>query len=214
MSSMAMLPYVVPYRIAAVISSLAAAANGVFTAAGNRKAIRFRLVVLPTLLSMGCSSFGVALLMISDERIIRRALGAFLIVLAVYFFMATKKKMVIRPTFTAQLLVGVLTGLAAGMFNIGGPFMALYLLAATDESEEYKRSLSFNFALTSGWAALTHLFYGNYGNGNWKLAVIGVAGGVAGTFFAYRFFGHLSKKIVSRLTYLLIMVMGMFMLMP
>jgi uncharacterized membrane protein YfcA len=79
-----------------------------------------------------------------DVNLIKAALGAVLILLAVYlaFF---NKRINFKPSPVTGLAAGVISGLTGGMFNISGPPMAAYMFKATDDKMKYSACLQLIF---------------------------------------------------------------------
>jgi len=210
--SMAFLPLLLPFKSSIVISSIVSAIIAAQVAYKYRKYIKLKIVIIPTIVSLITSSIGVALVLTMNLSIIKSLLGWVLISLSIYFFVTRKKNIYIKTNVLNGIIIGSITGIVTGMFNIGGPFLALYFFYGTKEPLEYKGTLSLNFAITSTWTSLIHLYFGGFQNEYLSLVVIGIIGGVIATVLSHHLFKNINRDLLGILTYILVAVMGVLLI--
>jgi uncharacterized protein len=112
-----------------------------------RRSIRFK-ILWPILLSALVGiPFGVYGLVHLDERVLRIALGSFILVsLAVNVFLSGGR--IRKPNTLVALVAGLLSGALGGAFSISGPPLTFYLSSVLEDKEELKANQLFYFLLT------------------------------------------------------------------
>lgn len=94
-----------------------------------------------------------------------RSLGVLLMLLSVYsvFFSGRVK---LRATVLNGLLAGAIGGTLTGMFSVGGPPIAIYMLAATESNDEYRSTLNAHFSIVNICVAVSRFFAGSLTGGD------------------------------------------------
>lgn len=113
-----------------------------------RKHIKLSLALVPTVVYAAVSSVIVFTIGSIDMRILQIAFGVFFMALSVYF-LAVAKHMKVKPTTLTGVVCGTISGVSAGFFAVGGPPMALYFVAAAENSMVYVASMQFLFTVTN-----------------------------------------------------------------
>ncbi len=134
---MTILPYLMPsYGEATTLSGILAAVTSSIIVWHMHKYIAWRKL-LPILLTFLVVSWGaVQFVAAAGDGVLKRILGAVLILTSIYFFFFSEK-IHIRPTLPMQLSMGTLSGVMGGLFGMQGPPAVLYFLASTERKEEY-----------------------------------------------------------------------------
>ena len=114
-----------------------------------RKSIDFRAAVLPTLTYSAVCFVVTGLVKGADLHGLIIAFSCFLIALSLYLLFVSAKVKIKKPKPGIGVVIGVLAGVSAGMFAIGGPPMAPYMMAATEDHRSYVASMQFLFAITN-----------------------------------------------------------------
>lgn len=82
------------------------------------------------------SFFAVKLVAVVDTALMKKVLGAVLILVSLYFILANGK-IHLKPTPLVQTAMGTVSGFMGGMFGMQGPPAVLYFISATRRKEEY-----------------------------------------------------------------------------
>lgn len=145
--AMFLMPRFLPYQQCSIISAatiIIIAAQMCWTL---RAHIRLRKILWPMACCLSTLWIGVWLISVLDVAVVRKVMGAFLILLAVYFYILKKHRFSIKSSWFNGLAIGMLTGLATGMFNIVGPFLTIYYYDNMDDTLEIKANLEFSFLI-------------------------------------------------------------------
>lgn len=134
---MTILPYLMPsYGEATTLSGTLAAVTSIIIVWNMHKHIVWRKL-LPILLTFLVVSWGaVQFVALAGDGMLKRILGAVLILASIYFFFFSER-IHIRPTLPMQLSMGTLSGVMGGLFGMQGPPAVLYFLASAERKEEY-----------------------------------------------------------------------------
>ncbi|HUV09215.1 MAG TPA: sulfite exporter TauE/SafE family protein [Spirochaetia bacterium] len=172
-----------------------------------RKHINLRLIALPLGASMVGRIIGVFFLMHIDVNIFRLMWGIILILFSVYFAFFNQR-IRIRPTIANGLVAGGLSGLVGGMFNTGGPPMVIYFFSCGTNKQEYSAALQFSFAVGSMVNFVMHIIYGNIDGYVLRFVAVALTAALAGSWIGLHLFEKISKELLIRLIYALMVVMG------
>jgi len=146
--NMSLLPYLLPYAQAVALSSLCGSTTALMVAVSGWRHFAWRKVLPCTITSILVSGSCVWFSAKAADTLMLRLLGSVLIALGIYsLFFA--KRIRIRPTLRNGIFAGALSGITSGLFSVGGPPMALYLIGATDSNDEYRSTLNGHFCLNS-----------------------------------------------------------------
>lgn len=134
---MAWLPYLLPsYGEATALSGLLAMSASTVVVWRHRAYISWRKLLPMLATFVVVAFFAVRFVAYTDDGLLRRILGAVLIVASVWFLFVNKH-VHLKPTTTAGLLTGTVAGAMGGLFAMQGPPAVLYLMACTDDKREY-----------------------------------------------------------------------------
>jgi len=204
---MALLPLVIPFRSAVVVEIFTAFVLVLFVSIKLRKHINFKLIIWPVVSAIVVSNLGIFTLMVSSERILRVALGVSLIILCIYFVF-WGEKIRLKPTILTGLAAGAISGFFGGLLGIGGPPMAAYLLAATDDKLEYNATLQCFFVITGIYIMGTHMFLGNVNLQEARLGAAALLGLGVGLFVGIKVFNRLSISQIRKFVYVFMAIFG------
>ena len=209
---MAILPLLIPDL------SVAVAATGIITTIQStisawryRKGTQWKL--LPSLLVCFVVTNFLAIRFAATHPlgILRRPMGAFLILLAVYFiFFSGKIKIKGNPV--TGCMFGCISGIAGGFFSIPGPPMALYLLSVTPSNAAYMATLQTFFFCTGISTTLMRFANGQITTFVLMVIVPAIAGLLTGRRIGTRLFDKLDPIRLRRLVYALMAVSGLWIL--
>ena len=114
-----------------------------------RKSIDLKAALWPTLTYSAVCFVVTGLAKGADLHVLVIVFAGFLIALSLYLLFVSSRVKVKRPGAGVGVGFGVLAGISAGMFAIGGPPMAPYMMAATRDHKSYVASMQFLFAITN-----------------------------------------------------------------
>lgn len=158
-SIMAILLHIMPTGgEATTLSGILAFVCGIGTAIKYRHHLHLsRLLAL--LLSFSLfAAVSVWSISVIDARMLKKMVGAVLILLSLYFFF-TDGGFHIRPSRLTNFVVGMLSGLMGGLFAMQGPPAVVYVLSITKSKEEYTSNIQWYLIFTN--IILTSLRAGN-----------------------------------------------------
>lgn len=172
-----------------------------------RKKIKWKLVLLPTVLYELGSVLVLSIASSLDMKLLGLSFGIFLLVLAVYFFFFSNAFSV-KATPASACVCGFISGACSGLFGIGGPLLALYFLAATQEKEEYAGNLQFVFAVTTFMNLIIRIQKGFYTLSFLPFTIIGIVGITFGKKLGLHILRKINISLMRRLVYALVGISG------
>jgi len=144
--AMALFPLLYPFGTAVALMQAIGLANTLCLTVKFRRSIQWKTLLpllIPTLV------VGMLFTIVSfslDTRLLRMGLGGVLILLSLYF-LRFSSTVSIQPKATNGVIMGVVSGVSNGLFGIGGPPAALYLLPAIGEKTAYLATIQAYFTL-------------------------------------------------------------------
>lgn len=137
---MAILPFVLPSSLCALISIIGACGNCIWMLYSSWSYFRFKAVILTAFFSavgiLAGLVFGIGL----SSAIYMRILGIFLIVLSAWMWKLSSK-IKIRVNAWTCAAAGIISGAITALFAVGGPPLVLYYNSASEDKETYMASL-------------------------------------------------------------------------
>ncbi len=207
--AMAIFPLLYPYGTAIALMQAIGVVNTLFLTVRFHRSIRWRTMLpllIPTL------AFGLLFTVVSfslDTRYLRIALGALLVLLSLYFlrFAATVS---IKPTLFNGVAMGVVSGVSNGLFGIGGPPAALYLLPAIGEKTPYLATIQAYFTLCNITNLSVRIAHGALVEGHVVDILIGWLAVLIGTLCGLWAFKRVNQNALKRLVYAFIGLNGLW----
>lgn len=114
-----------------------------------RKSIDFKAVLLPTLLYSIVGFAVTGLVGDADLHILVIIFAIFLMLLSLYLLFVSHRIKLEKPKPIVGVGCGILAGVSSGLFAIGGPTIAPYMIAATKDHKSYVASMQFMFTVTN-----------------------------------------------------------------
>ena len=114
-----------------------------------RKSIDFKTALWPTLTYSAVCFAVTGLVKGADLHALVMIFSCFLMALSLYLLFVSARVKVKKPGVGVGVAFGVLAGVSAGAFAIGGPPMAPYMMAATRDHKSYVASMQFLFVITN-----------------------------------------------------------------
>lgn len=173
-----------------------------------RRDIEWKLVILPTVAYLVTGTI-INRLISKDMNtdIIGFFFGVFQILLSVYYLFIAKKVRA-KPSILTGILCGGISGITGSLFGIGGPMLAVYLIAASKDKQSFAANIQSIFLVTNAI-----LLIGKLRNGFYTAACIAptFAGGIAillGTLLGIRFMQKLDAEKMKKIVYMFLGVSG------
>ena len=173
-----------------------------------RKHIEFRLILTPLIPYLLTSTLISLFLDKIDLRILGVLFGVFLVLLSLYhLFLANRVKG--RYTEAAGVVFGLVSGVMAGLFGIGGPLLAVYILGVSHSKESFTGNLQFVFFISNCVIFFTKLMKGFFSVSLLPLAAVGVAGVLLGQWIGGTWIEKLKPEKMKIIIYIFIGISGL-----
>ncbi len=183
----------------------------VMNAWNYRRSFRFRNVAVLFLVYVPVSFAAVWAAGRIDGAVMKRILGAVLILFTVYF-VKFSGKIRIRPTLRNGLIASALSALFGGMFSTGGPPMAVYYLSVTKSKEEYLGSIQCFFLFSSLFSSAARIYNGYVTRPVLLMSLAAIATAVLGVTIARRVVRRIDAERQKKYIYALMAVSGVTLL--
>lgn len=157
--AMFLMPMIIPFQQSSVISAAIIVVIGLQMTISLRTHIRIRKILLPMAFCILSTGLGIYIIRVTDQGTMRMVMGVFLIFLSVYFYLSNRYKFHLKAGFLQGMVIGLLTGISTGMFNIVGPFLMLYYYDNCEDSLEFKANIEFSFLIAGTYSLILNLFY-------------------------------------------------------
>lgn len=177
----------------------------------RKKNISFKLMAYPFFSSTITSLAGIYLLKTTPEEWMRRALGAILFLLSLYFIFLSNRIRIARRRANG-LIAGSVSGLLSGLFNLGGPPMVVYFLSAAEDKMQYHATMQCYFAFNGAVIVFLHAWMGDYSTEVLRLSAVSLVGIAVGCLIGYALFRRISMKTIRRAVYGFMMIFGLYLL--
>ena len=174
-----------------------------------RAHIDFKIVYIPLTASIVGRLIGIQFLFGAKTEYIKILLGFCLIALAIYFTFY-KEKVKVKYNVKNGLTFGFISGIFAGMFNIGGPPIVLYYMAGNLSKEKYMATLQLFFTMTTLFSAFLHAIYGNIKVTTLAFSGIGFAGVFIGGILGSLVYNKMNLKTFNYAVYVFLVVSGIY----
>ena len=197
-----------PVQTAAVLS-LAITVLGVIMVARLWRYIDWRMAMPAATGMLFGKVIGVVALMSFQVGWVKRLLGFVLIAFFIYFLFF-EERFRITPSPAKGFGLGILSGILGGLYNLAGPFVAIYFFPCTDDKYVYSASMNFAFLPAAVLGLVMHCFYGNMTRQLWMIggfSAIAVAAGVIAGLATFRL---LDRKRLQKILYTYMALMGVY----
>lgn len=209
---MMFMPYVMGSTVqaATVINSITFLQAAVL-AVRYRRYIRWKLLLTPMAAYFIASIAAVRVAVGLDNGLMKRVLGAFLLVLSVYFIFVAKRVRM-HAGVRNGLIAGTVGGIMSGMFATGGPPASLYFSAITDTKEEYLATIQAYFTVANFYVVAVRAMNGVMTGAVLRAIGVGVVGLLLGNFLGEMIFKRVDVDFIRKAIYAMMAVSGAVML--
>ena len=209
--AMIFLPALFPFSTAVALCQIIAMASTAFLTIRYFSSINWR-VLIPMLTVSLAIGIGVTISSITiPQQNLQIILGLALIIISI-FTLRFSERIVISPTRTAGIMVGAIAGVGNGLFGIGGPQVAIYLLGAQLKKHSYIATIQCYFLISNISTIIIRTGYGALSLDDFPLIIAGWLGIGGGTFLALRVFERLPQSLLKRLVYAFVGISGLIMI--
>ena len=207
--AMALLPLLFDYTKAVALNTGIAIVSTIYMSVKHRRDIQWRtllpLLIPSVIIGMTVTVFSFKV----NSSLMMLLLGVMLIALAVWSFVFSGK-IRLQPTLLNGTAMGLICGVCNGLFSIGGPAAALYLLPATGSKETYFATIQMFFAVCNTTNLIVRICKGSFAGGDWKMLLVGWGAMLLGTFIGQKFFKRTDSARFTKAVYALIGVNGLW----
>lgn len=208
---MSLLPFIMPMKDAAAVTAASAIVMNAAIAVRLRKSINAKLMLYPLLTSTITSVLGIFALETVSDAVVRRILGAILILTAV-FLIVFSKRIHLSASPVNGLIVGALSGFLSGLFNLGGPPMVVYFMSVTDDKLEFNATLQYYFTINGVLILFLHLLSGHFTTIVLQFSIIALAAVMVGAVLGYALFKKMTFSAIRRAINGFMVVFGIYLL--
>lgn len=205
---MMFLPWFFPLNEAAGIGGVVSCTLTAVLFFRYRKFVKLRKVVMPIILYAFGSYCSISFSTMVDQALMKRVMGAFLILLSIYFLFVRKTKME-RVGFVTAAVFSVLSGISDGLFGIGGPLMVILFLARSESKEEYLGNTQALFFVTLVINCLLRVYKGILTTLHIPYILLGIALIWAGGFVASRIADRIDGERLRKIVYVCVGLAGL-----
>lgn len=175
----------------------------------NWKFICFRLVIVPSVISICITTIFIQLSMVMNIQTMKLIFGVFLIGISIYFWMFSDR-MKIKPNLKSASICAGLSGITNGLFGIGGPPIALYYLSTTQSKEQYIATTQFFFLITTTYTVCVRLMNGMISTLFWTYFAVGAIAILIGKAIGSAIYHYLSQAVIKKCVYIYLMITGVY----
>lgn len=157
--AMFFMPMIIPFRQCSIISAAVIVVIGIQMAVSLHSHLKIKKILLTMTFCLMTTWVGIYIIRVTDEKTMRMIMGVFLILLAIYFYTTNKYNIKMKAGIVTDMVIGSLTGLTTGMFNIVGPFLSLYYYDNCDDNLEFKANIEVSFLIAGIYSLCLNLIY-------------------------------------------------------
>ncbi|MCQ2204325.1 MAG: sulfite exporter TauE/SafE family protein [Bacteroidales bacterium] len=205
---MTILPHLMPsYGEATALSGLLATIQSLIITIRMRKHVVWSRLIPILLTFIIVSSFAVMAVSATDDRMLKKVLGAILIVTSIYFFFISEK-IKIKPSLPMQLSMGTVSGLMGGFFAMQGPPAVLYFVASEPTKESYLAMTQMYFMIGNIAMTAYRAYCGFVTEAVGVAWLYAVAAIFVGSYMGKMVFDRISAKVMKKVIYAYIGISG------
>lgn len=206
--SMTTLPFFLSPISSTTVSGLIGNIQSVYLCYKHRKHIEIKVMIVPLIAAVIFSAVAITYMAQQPSMFYKRILGVFLCMLSIYMiFFSNMVK--IRATFLSGFVTGAVSGIATGLFGMGGPPTVMYMLAATKTKESYLSTIQFLFFLTGLSTTVVRFMNGAMTMEVLKLGAVSILGMVIGLTIGSKLFSLMTQEQVAKFVYSFMLIMGL-----
>ncbi|RHM59872.1 sulfite exporter TauE/SafE family protein [Coprobacillus sp. AF33-1AC] len=202
------LPYVCSITHSAAITSAICIALSATMVYQYRQTINIKKVMIPLVLYMLTCTLTISYASMLNALFLKKALGVFLIFLAVYYLFIQRDNKQIKMNIYLSILCIVISAICDGLFGIGGPLMVLYFMNKTKGQKEYLGCIQLFFLINNVYNTGFRVFKGILTVHQFTFILVGAIGIMIGTIIARKVIDYIDEKNVKKIIYVVIGISG------
>ena len=206
--TMLIFPHFFSIPIGAGITGALGIALCAFVALRYRKELNGRMAIMPALLYIVVSSTVISFSMAVEPALIKKAFGAFLILLSAYYVFISKSVQNRKLGICMSIVCIAISAACDGMFGIGGPLMVLYFMSMTKSTHEYLGTIQLFFWFNSMYNTTFRFYKGILLPEHLIFIAFGVVGILAASSIAGKVVDKLNVATMRKLIYIMIGISG------
>ncbi|MBR5319747.1 MAG: sulfite exporter TauE/SafE family protein [Peptococcaceae bacterium] len=205
---LSILPYILPYGEAVVISKMLLLIVSVSTAFIYRKDVNWSMAKIIILSLCVFDFIGIFVLTQIDLSNFKCYLGLFLALLGCYalFF---KKNFSFQPSHKLSVAFGSITGFCSGLFGVGGPFLAMYLSNSNLGKNVYYATMQCSVFVVMFFDVVMRISHGFATEQALKITVLALPCAFIGTMLGTVLFRRLDSVFIGRLVNVIMIINGL-----
>jgi len=157
--AMFFMPMLIPFQQCSLISAAVIVVIGIQMTVSLHSHLKFKKIIIPMTFCLMTTWLGIYIIRVTDESIVRIIMGVFLILLGIYFYTTNKFNIKLKAGLVTDVIIGLLTGILTGMFNIVGPFLSLYYYDNSEDNLEFKANIEVSFLIAGVYSLCINLMY-------------------------------------------------------
>ena len=209
LTTMALLPFLFEYSRALAMTQIIGIVSSIYLAVRYRRFIRFDVLLpflIPTLIvQMFTTIYSVK----APGQSLFILLGVVLIGFSLWF-LAFSEKIRFKPTRKVGVTAGLVCGVTSGLFSIGGPPAALYLLPALNDKNQYQATMQAFFVIISVESLTIRILMGSLSVSDIPFIAAGWGAMLAGTLVGIVLFDRIRTPILKKAVYVLVGLNGLW----
>ncbi len=203
-------PLFMPILKASALSAMVSLTASALLAWQYRKIVDYKTMLVPAAFYFATSAYAINVaskMQMGTE--VKAYFGLFLVAVAIYFIFFSERIKIKANIFSAAVC-GSISGVASGVFGIGGPPMVLFVLAAVgDNKEKYIANTQFFFALTGIYATIVRAFSGIITIDLLPLVIPGMIGMWIGKVFGLKIVERIDVVTMKKMIYIFLALSGL-----
>lgn len=205
---MTVLPMIMPsYGEATALSGLLALAMMLPPGIRMFKKVDWRKMLIILAAFIFFSVLAINIVARVDGYMLKKILGALLIVISIYFFFFSEK-VHLNPTPLTQTLLGSLSGLMGGLFAMHSPPSTIYFLACTDDKKEYLAMSAWYSIVGNICMSIIRMQKGFITVTVGKCWVMAIPAVVIGLIIGAKVFDRIPTKVLRKIVYAFLALSG------
>jgi uncharacterized membrane protein YfcA len=211
-----MLAFILPVSTAVSVATVLTTLTSMGQATREWRHIAWRQFAVIFLYSTAGIGLGLYFIQLLNENILRRCLGAFLILYALHALGTADTARLVPRRWHGALgaAVGVTGGLLSALFGAGaGPIYVVYFDILRLERTVFRATMSAVVVLSGAARIIGYESYGFYGHSTLMLLAIGIPVVLIGSWLGDRVIYRLSARSFSRLVAAVVLLSGITLLM-
>ncbi|WP_089609933.1 sulfite exporter TauE/SafE family protein [Dehalobacterium formicoaceticum] len=172
-----------------------------------RKSVNLKLLLLPLIFYFPIFFVALTFALRVQADFLKPALGITFLGIAV-FYIFLSDRFTLHANVPTALICTALNAIVDAFFGIGGPFIAIYLLAITKTKEEYLSTLQAYFMISATYSVIMRIIKQQITPSMIPLIVAGVFALLIGFYLGNKVVNRIDGQTMKKIVYVFIGVVG------